>query len=87
MEVLPFKKVYYRRIGFIFYKFNNSLLPNCLPKLYERTDSVHDHNTRGCQRLKVPTATKTFSNMSARVWNALSNKLIAKFQEQYLSIN
>ena len=43
--------------------------------IYERTDSVHVHNTRGCQLLRVPTGTKTFSNMSARVWNALSNKI------------
>ena len=71
----PFKKIYYRRIGLMMYKFNNNLLPNCLSQLYERTDSVHHHNTRGCQLLRVPTGTKTFSNMSARVWNALSNKI------------
>ena len=57
------------------YKFNNNLLPNCLLQLYERTDSVHDHNTRGCQLLRVSTGTKTISNMSARDWNALSNKI------------
>ena len=57
------------------YKFNNNLLPNCLSQLYERTDSVHDHNTRGCQLLIVSTVTKTFSIMSASVWNALSNKI------------
>ena len=74
IEVLPFKKIYYHRIGLMMYKFNNNRLPNCLTQLYERTDSVHDHNTRGCQLL-VSTGTKTFSNMSARVWNALSNKI------------
>ena len=57
------------------YKFNNNLLPNGLSQLHEKTDSVHDHNTRGCQLFRVPTGTKTLSNMSARVWNALSNKI------------
>ena len=57
------------------YKFNDNLSPNCLSQLYERADSVHDHNTRGCQLLRVRTGTKTLSNMSARVWNALSNKM------------
>ena len=75
MEVLPFKKIYYHRIGLMMYKFNNNLLPNCLSQLYERAGSVHDHNTRGCQLLRVSTGTKTFSNMSAHVWNALSNKI------------
>ena len=54
------------------HKFNNNVLPNCLSQLYKRTDSVHDHNTQGSQLLRVPTGTKTFSNMSALVWNALS---------------
>ena len=51
------------------HKFNNNLSVNCLSQLYERTDSVHDHNTRDCQLLRVQTSTKTFSNMSVRVWN------------------
>ena len=55
------------------HKFNNNLSVNCLSQLYERTDSVHDHNTRDCQLLRVQTSTKTSSNMSVRVWNALSN--------------
>ena len=75
MEVLPFKKIYYHRIDLKMYKFNNNLLTNCLSLLYERAGSVHNHNTRGCQLLKVSTGIKTFSNMSARVWNALSNKI------------
>ena len=45
MEVLPFKNIYYHRIGLMMYKFNNNLLPNCLLQLYRRTDSVHDHST------------------------------------------
>ena len=57
------------------YRLNNNLLPNYLSQLYERTDSVHDHNTRGCQLLRVPTGTKMFSNMSARVWNVLSKEI------------
>ena len=55
------------------YKFNNNLLLNCLSQLYERTDSVQDHNTRDCQLLRVPTGTKTFNHMSACV--CLSNKI------------
>ena len=75
MEVLPFKKIYYHRIGLMMHQFNNNLIPNCLSQLYERTDSVHDNNTRGCQLLRVSTCTKTCSNMMACVWNALSNKI------------
>ena len=75
MEFLQLKKIYYHRIGLMMYKFNNNILPIYLSQLYERTDSVHDHNyTGGCQLLRVPTGTKTFSNMSARVWSALSKK-------------
>ena len=38
-------------------------------------DSIHEHNTRGSQLLIVPLDSKTFSSLSARIWNALSLKL------------
>ena len=57
------------------YKFNNNLLPNCFSQLYERTDSVHDHNTRCCQLLRVSTGTKTFSNMSACVSKKIDSNI------------
>ena len=90
MEVLPFKKIYYHRIGLMMYKFNNNLLPNCLSQLYERTGNVHDHNARGCQLLRVSTGTKTFSNMSARLLvsgTLFPIKLIASLPQRYLKIN
>ena len=62
MEVLPFKKIYYHRIGLMMYKFNNNLLPNCLSQLYERINSIHDHNTRGCQQYNVGVQFKNWTN-------------------------
>ena len=50
------------------HKLSNNLLPTCLSQLYEKT-------TRICQLLRVSTGTKTFSIMSDRVWNSLSNKI------------
>ena len=75
LEGLHFKKTCYLRIGLMMYKFHNNLLPNSLSQLYERTNSVHDHNTRGCQLLRVPTGTKIVSNMFVRVWNAVTNNI------------
>ena len=57
------------------YKYSNHLLPECIAQLYLRNDSIHEHNTRGCQLLRVPLDSKTFSSLSARIWNALSFKL------------
>ena len=37
--------------------------------------NIHEHNTRGCQLLRVPHGSKTLTNLSARIWNALSHKL------------
>ena len=34
----------------------------------------HEHNTRGCHQLRVLHGAKTFSNISARIWNVLTNK-------------
>ena len=57
------------------YKYSNNLLPESIAHLYLRNDSIHEHNTRGCHELRVLHGAKTFSNISARVWNVLSNKI------------
>ena len=56
------------------YKYSNNLLPECISLLYFRNDSIHKHNTRGCHQLRVLPGAKAFCNISARIWNVLTNK-------------
>ena len=56
------------------YKYSNNLLPECISLLYLRNDIIHEHNTRGCHQLRVLNGAKTFSNISAQIWNVLTNK-------------
>ena len=72
MEVLLLRKIFFHRVGLVMYNYSNHLLPECIAQLYLRNDSIHEHNTRGCQLLRVPLESKTFSSLSARIWNALS---------------
>ena len=65
----------YHAVGLIMYKCSLNLLPECIANLYIRNDSIHELNTRGYHELRVLPAAKTFSNISARIWNALSNKI------------
>ena len=74
MEVLPLMKIFLYKVGLIMYKYSNNLLPECISLLYLRNDSIHEHNTRGCHQLRVLHGAKTFSNISARIWNVLTNK-------------
>ena len=74
MEVLPLMKIFLYKVGLIMYKYSNNLLPECISILYLRNDSIHEHNTRGCHQLRVLHGAKTFNNISARVWNVLTNK-------------
>ena len=57
------------------YKYSNHLLPECIAQLYLRNDSIHEHNTRGSQLLRVPLRSKTFSSLSGKIWNTLSLQL------------
>ena len=75
MEVLPLRKIFFYKVGLIMYKYSLNLLPECIAHLYLRNDSIHEHNTRGCHELRVLPGAKTFSNISARIWNVLSNKI------------
>ena len=67
MEVLPFGKTYFYKVGLIMYKYSNNVLPECILLLYLRNDSIHDHNTRGCHQLRILPGAKTFTNISARI--------------------
>ena len=57
------------------YKYSINLLSECIAHLHLRNISIHEHNTRGCHELRVLPVQKTFSNISARIWNVLSNKI------------
>ena len=71
MEVLRLRKIFFITLD---YSYSLNLLPECIAHLYLRNDSIHEHNTRGCHELRVLPGAKTFTNISARVWNVLCNK-------------
>ena len=75
MEILPLRKICFHKEGVIMYKYSLHRLPECIAHLYLGNDSIHEHNTRGCHKLRILPGAKTFSNISARIWNVLSNKI------------
>ena len=75
MEFLPLRNISLYKVGLIMYKYPYNLLPECISLLYLQNDSIYDHNIRGCHQLRVLSGAKTFSNISARIWNVLTNKI------------
>ena len=57
------------------YKYSLNLLPECIAHLCLRNDCIHEHNLRGCHKLRVDPGAKTFSNISERISNVPSNKI------------
>ena len=41
--------------------------------LYAKNDSIHDHNTRYSNLLRVPFGSKSITSVSIQIWNVLSN--------------
>ena len=68
------------------YKYSLNLLPEYIAHLYLHNDSIHEHNTRGCHEL-VLTGAKTFSNISARIWNVFSDKINCDFSMSIFKCN
>ena len=71
------------------YKYSNNFLPESIALLYLRNDSIHGHNTRSYHQLRVLPGAKTFSNIRARIWNLLTNKINCEtviFRCQYLNV-
>ena len=87
MEVLPLRKIFFYKVGLIMYKYSLNLLPECIAHLYLRNDSTHEPNTRGCHELRVLPGAKSFSNISARIWNVLSNKINCDVSMSILKCN
>ena len=73
LEILPLEKIFYHRCGLMMYKYHNNLLPCSISQLYAKNDSIHNHNTRCGNLLRVPHGSKSFTNVSARIWNVLNN--------------
>ena len=76
------------------HKYSNNLLPECIAKNVQhgcqcnvhcheflRNGSIHEHNTQS-----IPGA-KTFSNISARFWNVLTNKINCDVSMSMLTCN
>ena len=71
LSILPLDKLILNRIGIIMYKISNGLLPEVMNVLYVQNRDIHSYNTRSSNQLRVPKGTRSFTNISARLWNAL----------------
>ena len=77
------------------YKFNYGFLPEVLNTMYIKNSEIHSYNTRSKDMFRISSGTKTFSNISAKIWNSLVvnidiNVSLIKFKEslkQYLLSN
>ena len=69
-------EIFYHRCGLMMYKYHNNFLPCSIFQLYAKNDSTHDHNTRCSNLLRVPIGFKSFTSVSARIWNVLNNIIV-----------
>ena len=73
LVILPLEKISYHRCGLMMYKFHNDLIPCSVSQLYAKNDSIHAHNTTCSKFLRVSHGSKSFTIVSARIWNVLIN--------------
>ena len=87
METIFHRKISWHRVGLVMYKYSNHLLPECIAKLILKKLIVSmsiilvDANFSEYLLAQI-----TFTNLSVRIWNALSQKRnYAMFRFYYLS--
>ena len=90
LNILPLYNLIQHRISFMMYKLVNGLLPEVMNELYTTNDQIHDHFTRQYNYFHINKGssnvyTRSFGNISPRIWNALQTKIdvnvsIAKFK-------
>ena len=92
-NILPLCKLVHYRIGIMMYKYANGLLPSMINSIYTVNRDIHEHNTRQKHLLHTNKGStnqfnKSFSNISARVWNALQKAIdvnISAFKFKHIS--
>ena len=75
LQILTVDKFVAHKITIVMYKFNKGLLQAVLNSLYKKNIEIHSYNTRPKDLFHVALGTQTFSNISARIWNALIIKI------------
>ena len=70
LEILTIDQLIVHRIGTVMYKFNYGLLPDVLSTMYRKKCENHSYNTRSKDMFRISSGTKTFLNISARIWNS-----------------
>ena len=81
-NILPLCKLVHYKIGIMMYKYANCLPPPVINVIYTVNSDIHEHNTRQNISYKLHTnkgsinqCNKCFSNISARVRNALQEAI------------
>ena len=82
LEILPLDKLIMNRIAIMMYKYTNDMLPSVMHELYKKNNEIHTYDTRNKDLFRIDRAQKrlniyvnSYSNISARLWNALMPKL------------
>ena len=80
VSILPLHKIVYDIIGIMIYKYANGLLPQVMNDLYITNNEIHSYGTRQQHLLHINKSTinvysKSFANISARIWNVLQSKM------------
>ena len=81
-EILPLDKLILNRIAIMMYKYTNDMLPSVMHELYKKNNEIHTYDNRNKDLFRIDRGQKglniyvnSYSNISARLWNALMPKL------------
>ena len=80
LEILPFKKLVFHKIGLQMYKYEYCIIPVALQYLFTKNSSVHEYNTRNRNKLRPAIAKHVYRDkdlrfISAQVWNYISENI------------
>ena len=73
--VLTLENVFSYNIGILMYKYNHGWLSNVF-NFFEKTEDIHDHDTRQIKLLRIPKfdtdiGEMSFKNQAVHIWNKI----------------
>ena len=80
INVLPFQKIVFNKIGLQMFKYNIGDIPNALKTLFIKNSSIHNYNTRSRDKLRPALSKhrfrdKDFSFISVHIWNYICDNI------------
>ena len=95
LRILRLPEIYIYSNLIFMYKYTNNMMPPSLQNLFQKNNAIHNHNTRGASKLRIPRirtliAEQFITYTGVKLWNSITAKIdptlkISNFKQKLIT--